>query len=157
MVGIRVQKKNFGTFEDENGAQTHYRVYSCWSDDCGKTWTAPKRLTDKDGKELFFTPPHLIQLKNGAVVMTGSSRNFVAGQRVILSYDDGESWDELFVLCDKVRDRMDDEGKAVGYLCGDVGYPATCVTADGNLLTVYYQAYTGDKFSSFLYSKWSLQ
>jgi hypothetical protein len=42
-------------------------------------------------------------------------------------------------------------------LCADIGYPATVETADGGLLSVYYQADTEDRFTSILYTKWFLK
>ena len=59
------------------------------------------------------------------------------------------------VLCNKPYDA--DPNQTNKYKLGDVGNAATVKTADGNLLSVYYQAYTGDLYCSFLYTKWSLK
>ncbi len=137
LVAIRVQD---GGFENE------YRIYTCYSDDKGETWTQPKLVTDKNGKELYGTPPQLIQLDNGAVVMTYASRRQAdSGEYAIISYDGGMTWDEEICLC------LRKGGTS------DIGYPMTVHLGNGELVTVYYQAYETDSYCSFLYTKWSLK
>lgn len=141
---------------------TNYRLYTCYSDDGGLTWTTPMRVEAKDptGLEVtagqpYGTPPHMLTMDHDEVVMTYCARNFEIGQRAIISYDGGKTWDKEIILCNKPHDT--EPGSPYRYIWGDIGYPATVRLADGNLLTVYYQAYTGDPYCSFLYTKWSLE
>ncbi len=138
-VAIRVQS-------DKTIIPDTYRVYTCFSDDGGKTWTTPKMVTDKNGKEVYGTPPQLLQLDNGAIVMTYASRNGLdRGEYAIVSYDGGMTWDEEIRL------------SAWKGGTSDIGYPATVHLGNGELVTVYYQAYEQDSYCSFLFTKWSLK
>ncbi len=140
--------------------RTPHRTYYCHSDDHGKTWSEIKTVIANDPEGLEITngriygcPPHLLEMPNGAIVLTYASRSWNIGERAIISYDFGETWDKDIILCDKPRDR--DNG--AGYLHGDIGYPATALMANGDLISVYYQAYTGDRYCSFLCTKWRLE
>lgn len=131
---------------DYTGTLTGYRIHTSYSDDGGTTWTRSKVVTDKYGKELYGTPPQLIQLDNGAVVMTYASRKVTdSGEYAIVSYDGGMTWDEEICLC------LRKGGTS------DIGYPSTVHLGDGKLVTVYYQAYENDSYCSFLYTRWFLK
>ena len=39
----------------------------------------------------------------------------------------------------------------------DLGYPATTELDDGSLISVYYQQYADDGYTSILYTKWHLE
>lgn len=147
---------------EDRAPHTAHRIHTCFSDDGGKTWSQPVVVTATDPTGLesvvgqpYGTPPHLLKLDGGEIVLTYATRNFDIGQRAIVSYDDGKTWDREIILCNKPYDT--DPGVPYNYKHADIGYPATVKTADGNLLTVYYQAYTDDRFCSFLYTKWSLK
>ena len=145
--------------------RTYYRIYQSISDDGGKTWTTPEMIKVEDptgNLELthgypYGTPPHLLLLKSGEIVLTYSTREYDIGQRAIVSYDNGDTWDREIILCNKPYDPAPDGNGGRHYYHADIGYPATVATADGGLLSVYYQAYTGDRFCSFLYTKWFLK
>lgn len=139
LVAIRVQSGS-ATIEDT------YRIYTSFSDDGGETWSPVRMVKDKNGKELYGTPPQLIQLDNGAVVMTCASRKSTdRGEYAIISYDGGMTWDEEINLCRWVGGTS------------DIGYPCTTHLGNGELVTVYYQSYQNDSYCSFLYTKWSLK
>jgi hypothetical protein len=118
------------------------------------TATNPEGLESVSGQP-YGTPPHLLKLDGGEIVMTYATRNFDIGERAIISYDDGKTWDKEIILCNKPYDT--EPGSPYNYKHGDIGYPATVKTADGNLVSVYYQAYTDDRYCSYLYTKWSLK
>jgi len=65
------------------------------------------------------------------------------GQRVLLSYDDGKSYESWIIR---------DDGFG-----GDLGYPSTVELEDGSLYTVYYQKTAPDALNcSLLTSHWAL-
>ena len=128
------------------GIRTHgekaYRgssVYTCYSDDQGKTWSVPKS-NDIDGM-----PPHFCLHSSGALLMSvGKRGNKPFGEYVYASYDDGETWTDAYELRDDA-------------LSDDLGYPCTVELSDGSLLTVYYQKHEDDWNTSLMYTKWSLK
>ncbi len=125
---------------------TDYRVYTSYSDDGGETWTTPKMVTTKDGDIVYGTPPHLLQMDNGVVVMTYASREAEdRGEYALISYDGGMTWEEQIKLCEW-------QGGT-----SDLGYPATVYLGNGEMLSVYYQAYEQDEYCSFLFTKWTLK
>ena len=147
---------------EDRAPHTGYRLYTCFSDDNGQTWSQPMVVTATNPEGLesvsgqpYGTPPHLLKLDGGEIVMTYATRNFDIGERAIVSYDDGKTWDKEIILCNKPYDT--EPGSPYNYKHGDIGYPATVKTADGNLVSVYYQAYTDDRYCSYLYTKWSLK
>lgn len=113
--------------------------YITTSDDGGHTWTVPKFIG------ISGLPPHVLVHSSGAVILTYSCRDWDnKSERACVSYDNGETWTEDYVISDNVP------------FC-DHGYPATCELSDGSLYTVYYQAYPGDSHTSLLATKWQLQ
>ena len=60
------------------------------------------------------------------LISTYGYRKAPYGERVMLSYDGGETWQKDYVLDDTAPS-------------GDLGYPATVELKDGSLLTVYYE------------------
>lgn len=120
------------------GDKVHmFTVFTCFSYDSGNTWTIPQP-TGLDG-----SPPHLLLHSSGAVVMSIGRRKAPYGIRAVVSYDNGITWSEDYILRDDAPD-------------GDLGYPATVELDDGSLLTVYYMKCKGDKKTSILYTKWRL-
>lgn len=115
-----------------------FTIFTCFSDDRGHSWTVPKSL-DVPG-----SPPHLLLHSSGAVICTFGRREAPYGERALVSYDNGESWEDEYII----DDRAD---------CGDLGYPATAEMPDGSLITVYYQRYPGDNKPSILCAKWRLK
>lgn len=91
--------------------------------DDGKTWEIESELTD--GRK---HPAHLLQLPDNQLLLTYGTR--VAGQygvAVKLSKDKGRTWGEEKIIFAQKEPT-------------DIGYPATAILADGNLVTVYYAA-----------------
>lgn len=118
-----------------------FAVYQSVSLDGGKTFTVPKPLSVPE-KAMSGSPPHMLELKDGRVVLTYGYRLRPFGQRARISRDFGESWGEEIVLRD--------DG-----LSWDLGYPATVELLDGRLLTVYYQIPTGHENRAILGTVWS--
>jgi hypothetical protein len=115
-----------------------FSIATAVSEDGGYTWTEPV-CTDVQG-----SPPHLLLHSSGALILTFGRRIAPFGQRAAVSYDNGASWTDEYIL--------NDTGKTP-----DLGYAATTELKDGSLLTVYYQAYGDDNFPSFLCTRWNLK
>lgn len=115
-----------------------FTVFLTRSEDGGKTWSMPEQM-DVQG-----SPPHLMVHSSGAVILTFGRRVAPYGERAVVSYDNGRTWDTEYVLRDDGPD-------------SDLGYPATVELSDGSLVTVYYQRVPGDQATSILYTKWELQ
>lgn len=114
-----------------------FTVFLTRSEDGGKTWSMPEQM-DVQG-----SPPHLMVHSSGAVIMTFGRRIAPFGERAVVSFDNGRTWEREYVLRD---DGVD----------GDLGYPATVELSDGGLFTVYYQRIPGDRQDSILYTRWEL-
>jgi len=91
------------------------------SEDNGRTWSHLK-VTPIIGK-----PPHLLRLRNGAILCSYGHRAEPWSIRAVLSYDEGKTWDmENLITIDGWEDHP------------DMGYPISLETAPGEILTVYY-------------------
>ena len=115
-----------------------YTILTAYSEDGGKSWTEPAR-TDVSG-----APPHLLRHSSGALICTYGRRELPYGQRAMVSYDEGKTWAEEYVLTENTVAR-------------DLGYGSTVELADGSLLSVYYEKFPGDEHASILYTKWALK
>ena len=93
------------------------------SRDGGRTWS-PMAKTAMVG-----LPPHLIRLADGKLVCVYGRRLAKPGfgEFAAISDDGGATWDTANEICLAPSHN------------GDLGYPASCVLADGDILTVYYQ------------------
>lgn len=91
------------------------------STDGGKTWS-PVHSTG-----IWGLPPHIIQLKNGWLVMAYGYRKPPYGERACISRDEGKTWD------------LKNEVLLTGAPGQDLGYPSSVELDDGSILTVYYQ------------------
>lgn len=111
-----------------------------FSDDGGRTWSEVADIG------VCGSPPHLLRHSSGALICTYARRDEINAQCAIVSYDEGLTWEEYYLL--------DDRASARG---GDLGYPATVELDDGSLMTVYYQKYEDDPYCSILYTKWKLE
>ena len=125
-----------GSFRVENREPT-FSVAIAVSEDGGRTWSEPV-CTDVSG-----SPPHLMMHSSGAIICSYGRRQAPYGERAMVSYDLGVTWEDEYVL---------DESPS-----GDLGYPSTVELSDGSLMTVYYQKYKDDKKCSILYTKWRLR
>ncbi len=121
--------------EDPDVQLTNFITFS---DDGGRTWTMPKPLGTNGA------PPHLLRHSSGAVVLTYGRRTAPFGQRALVSRDNGETWEDEYVIRDDAEN-------------GDLGYPSTAELPDGSLLTVYYQKVPGDTVNnSIQWTRWRL-
>ena len=111
--------------------------YITFSDDGGITWEKPRPLGTNGA------PPHLMCHSSGVIVLTYGRRVAPFGQRALISRDNGETWEDEYILRDDANN-------------WDLGYPSTVELPDGSLLSVYYQIVEGDKLTSIQYTHWHL-
>jgi hypothetical protein len=109
------------TVNPYNDQDPRCRLWECYSDDNGRTWSIP-HVTP-----LWGFPPHLMLLSDGRVLCSYGYRREPFGQRACVS-EDGLTWD--------VRDEVILRDDAPN---GDLGYPASLELEPGRILTVYYQ------------------
>lgn len=125
----------------ENGDVTqagliHFSTLLTESTDGGRSWSMPRSLG-------YGSPPHLMRHSSGVIVLTYGHRAEGPGQRVGLSYDNGQTWEWDIILRDDAPD-------------SDMGYPSTVELADGSLFSVYYQKAAAGEHCSLLWSRWQL-
>ena len=92
------------------------------SADGGRTWSETRDTGLWCGAS---SPPAMMILKDGRLLLTRGYRREPFGVRCHLSEDEGDSWAREIVLRDDAPDR-------------DIGYPSTVQFDDETLLTVYY-------------------
>jgi sialidase-1 len=109
------------------------------SDDGGKTWSPIH------SSGIWGYPPHMIQLKNGWVLVSYGYRREPFGERTCISRDDGKTWDvENQILL----------ANAPG---PDLGYPSSVQLDDSSILTVYYQAEKFGEPTLLMSTHWRLK
>ena len=118
------------------GVPHGFSMYICYSDDGGRSFTHPTCLG------VSGSPPHFMLHSSGALILTYARREAPFGERAMISYDGGKTFGDEIVL-------------STAY-SGDLGYPSTAELPDGSLISVYYERYKDDKFTSILYTKWTL-
>ncbi len=106
---IRVQGEDF------------FSTYQTESADGGKTWSTPHALLGKRGG----APAHILKTSSGTLVSAYGYREKPYGIRLMISEDNGESWQKDVILYEQL-------------ITDDLGYPATVELADGSFLTVFY-------------------
>lgn len=108
------------------------------SEDGGKTWT-PMEKTPMIG-----LPPHLIALPDGKLVNVYGRRlaDPGYGEFACISDDGGTTWD------------VANEIMLHPSFSGDLGYPASCLLPDGDILTVYYQKPTPKEKTALMATRW---
>ncbi len=133
---IRVQDD--GSAVVANAGVTPFSILMTASTDGGQTWTTAQPLN------FHGSPPHLLRHSSGVLVMSYGYRQEPYGERIALSDDEGQRWQHDYILRDDAPD-------------WDLGYPASVETADGSILTIYYQKpqASGDK-CALLWSRWRL-
>lgn len=136
IVHIRVQCGG-SRVKGKESTDKVFTTYQSVSTDGGKTFTKPYDLGNNGA------PCHIMRHSSGVLIATYGYRNAPYGQRVMFSFDEGETWDMDYILRD--------DGPS-----GDLGYPCTVELDDGSLLTVYYQQEPGHKNTVIMQSKWSL-
>lgn len=106
--------------------------------DGGKTWT-PMRLTN-----IWGYPPHLLELKNGWVLVVYGHRREPFSEKACISRDEGKTWD------------IENEIILSEAFNGDLGYPASIQFDDGSILTVYYQQEKEGEPTSLFTTHWKI-
>ena len=100
--------------------RTNAYLHQSFSNDSGSSWSKPEPTP------IWGYPPHMILLKNGAILCTYAHRRFPYGVRACMSYDSGNTWDidnEIIIRDDA--------------LTGRVGYPVSTQLDDETIVTAY--------------------
>ncbi len=108
-------------------------IYIAESADDGVTFSNKRALLPAAKS----TPPHLMQVTDGTLVLSYGYRSAPYNIRAIVSKDNGESWSNEIELTS-------------GGVDWDFGYPSTIERGNGELLTVYYQKLSADKKNTAL-------
>lgn len=116
-----------------------FTVFQSFSEDKGKTWSAPEMLLDETGG----APPHLIQLRSGVLLCTYGRRKLPYGIMAMFSTDNGKSWEKDIPIYKN-------------YVSDDIGYPSTIELDDGTLITVFYATDGEDKPCKIMQQKWKI-
>ena len=118
------------TAGDESGGY----LVQFWSDDAGATWSQALNTNVWTPN----SPPNLVKLRDGRILLSHGYRSDPMGIRAVLSDDGGRTWD-----VDNTVVLRDDGGyvselRPDGSAGSDVGYPHSTQLSDGSILTVYY-------------------
>lgn len=108
-------------------------IYIAESADSGVTFSNKRALLPA----AISTPPHLMQMNDGTLVLSYGYRSEPFNIRAIVSKDNGESWSNEIELTS-------------GGVDWDFGYPSTIERGNSELLTVYYQKLSADKNNTAL-------
>ena len=104
-----------------NHNQSNYReTLQSESMDGGQTWSKPHTIG------VWGLPSHLLQLKDGRLLMSYGYRRSPWGNQARVSEDEGRTWSSPITISD--------DGPS-----NDLGYPSTVELSDGSLLTVWYE------------------
>ena len=95
------------------------------STDNGASWRYLSKVADTDRGEENGSPPALVRLRDGRLVIAYGYRSWPLGIRARISEDDGKTWSDEIVLRDD------------GHIW-DLGYPRMMQRPDGKLVTIYY-------------------
>ena len=124
--------------QDDIMGALRFSMFQSVSTDGGRTWS------ELEPFGFHGSPPHLLVHSSGALICSYSYRQEPYGERIMISRDEGDSWDYDYILRDDGPDR-------------DLGYPSSVELADGSLLTMYYQKVdSSDEKCSLLWSRWKL-
>lgn len=136
----------FTVFRTNNDINTEFELYTDMlydgTENAAHHWGTPQ-ATGIQG-----VPAHLLQLDNGALLMSYGWRLPPYGQRGRVSFDGGTTWGEEFILS-TVKNPQASKN--------DLGYPSTVQLSDGTLVTVYYQSFGSDTHPSILCTRWQLE
>lgn len=121
-----------------------FTVHQSESRDGGRTWTAGHPVTGLSLEEdRTGSPPHIMTLHNGTLISVYGRRIPPYGQRVMISEDNGRTWDIDHVVTDSEPD-------------GDTGYPASVELPDGDIITVAYGKRHAGERCGIYYTRWRL-
>ena len=111
------------------------------SKDGGRTWSSMVKTPLKG------LPPHLVRRANGQLVSVYGRRlkQYGCGEFAALSDDGGATWDVAHEI------------SLAPHVDGDIGYPATCELANGDLLTVFYQPTEAGGRPALLAARWRIK
>jgi sialidase-1 len=130
--------KLLAMFRHEPGDRQCFLLQS-ESDDGGKTWS-PVHNTG-----IWGYPPHLMQLKNGWVLVSYGHRKEPFGEKACISRDEGKTWD------------IENQIFLTGAPGQDLGYPSSVQFDDGSIVTVYYQSEAAGKPTVLMSTLWRLK
>ena len=114
------------------------RTFLFSSNDNGKTWSEAEFVNE------WGSPPHLLEHSSGAIILVYGKRSEVMGQYARASLDKGKTWSKEALISSVAPD-------------WDHGYPSSVELSNGDILTAYYQKYSGDDYTSLHTSRWSLK
>ena len=106
--------------------------------DGGKSWSTTHKT------DIWGYPPHLMQLKNGLLIVSYGVRREPFGEMACISQDGGETWE------------TDKEIMVNPAMNSDLGYPASVQLDDGSILTVYYQVDQEGEKTCLMSTHWRL-
>ena len=129
-----------GHLRREYGGPEDYYLRQTISKDGGKTWSPMVKTP------MYGCPAHLINLADGKVVSVyGRRRKRPYAECAMISDDGGVTWDAANeIILAYSADRRDDA----------MGYPASCVLANGDILTVYYQPHVPGELPCLMATRW---
>ena len=119
--------------------EDEFTLFQSVSKDRGRTWSAPVQLLPDRGG----APAHLLRHSSGTLISAYGYRSEPFGVRLMLSADDGATWEKGFSLYDSGIDP-------------DLGYPATVELDGGSLLTVFYAIAEKGGPAVIMQRKWEL-
>ncbi len=109
----------------------------CESSDGGKSWTMPHSIG------VWGLPSHLLRLRDGRLVMSYGYRRKPFGNQARVSSDHGRTWSEPMTI-------------SADGASGDLGYPSTVETANGQLLTMWYEKPRDSTLALLRLARWTL-
>ncbi len=111
------------------------------SKDGGRTWSPMTKTT------MLGLPPHLIRLADGKLVCVYGRRfkDPGFGEFAAISDDNGKTWD------------TDNEISLAPSHNGDLGYPASCLLQNGDILTVFYQQPAPGRKPCLMATRWRVK
>lgn len=111
------------------------------SKDGGATWTTMAKTS------LVGLPPHLLRIGGGRIVCAYGRRVQDAGigEFAAISDDGGRTWDVENEICLARGDNW------------DLGYPSSCLLANGDILTVYYQQSEPGAKNCLMATRWRIK
>ncbi len=126
---VHIRQQYLGANPLKDGTKL-FRVLQSESTDGGKSFSTPHPVSDRID---VGAPACLLRHSSGVLISTVSYRTPPYGINLLVSRDDGESWEACNLLSGEPN--------------ADLGYPSTVELSDGTLFTVFYSHLTEDKQS----------